>query len=105
RVFGAPVNRSRMLQSGRQVSGALDPADGKLDDDSHFEVYYVELAAGQRVTVTMRSGTFDTYLSIGAQGATSAAESNDDFEDGSTDSRVELTATSAGTYVIIANSL
>lgn len=105
RVFGAAVNRQRMLQPARLVSGSLDANDGKLDDDSFFEVHYIELAAGQKVTVTMRSGAFDTYLSIGAHGASEAAETNDDFEEGSTDSRVELTASTAGTYVIIANSL
>lgn len=105
RVFGAPVNRSRMLQPGNMVRSALDAGDGKLDDDSYYEAYYIELAAGQTVTVTMRSSSFDTYLSIAPHGASEAAESNDDFEEGSTDSRVELRASSAGTYVIITNSL
>ncbi len=105
RVLGMPVNSARMLQSGRQVSGNLDASDGKLDDDSYFEVWYVQLSAGQKVTVTMRSSAFDTYLSIGAHQGNAAAETNDDFEDGSTDSRVEYTASTAGTYVIIANSL
>lgn len=104
-VLGMPVNRSRMLQSAQQVSGSLDASDNKLTDDSYFEVYYVELAAGQTVTVTMRSGAFDTYLSIGSQGSAEAAESNDDMEEGNTDSRVTYTASTAGTYVIIANSL
>lgn len=104
-VFAMPVNRSRMLQSAQQASASLDASDNKLSDDSYFEVYYVELAAGQQVTVTMRSGAFDTYLSIAAQGSSEAAESNDDSEEGNTDSRVSFTAPSAGTYVIIANSL
>jgi hypothetical protein len=105
RVLGMPVNNQRMLQSGRQVSGNLDAADGKLDDDSYFEVWYVQLSAGQKVTVTMRSSGFDTFLSLGAHQGSEAAESNDDFEEGSTDSRIEFTASTAGTYVIIANSL
>lgn len=104
-VLGEPVNRTRMLQSGQEVNGALDASDRKLSDNSYFDVYYVALAAGQQVTVTMRSGAFDTYLSIGAHGASEAAETNDDIEEGNTDSRVIYTAPSAGTYVIIANSL
>jgi hypothetical protein len=104
-VFGMPVNRARMLQSAQQASGSLDASDNKLSDDSYFEAYYVELAAGQQVTVTMRSGAFDTYLSIAPQGSSEASESNDDMEEGNTDSRVTLTAAAAGTYVIIANSL
>lgn len=105
RVLGMPVNNQRMLQSGRQVSGSLDASDGKLDDDSFFEVWYVQLSAGQKVTVTMRSGSFDTFLSIGAHQGNEAADTNDDFEENSTDSRLEFTANNAGTYVIIANSL
>lgn len=101
----ARVDPARMLRSGQSVSGVLDASDSKLDDDSYFELYYVELAAGQQMSVTMRSSAFDTYLSIGAHGATEPAESNDDIEEGDTDSRIDFTAPSAGTYVIIANSL
>ena len=104
-VFSEPVNRSRMLQSGQQMSGALDASDRKLNDDSYFDVFYVALAAGQQLSVTMRSGSFDTFLTLGAFGATEATDSNDDIEEGNTDSRIEFMATSSGTYVIIANSL
>jgi len=104
RVLGMPVNNQRMLQSGRQVSGTLDASDGKLNDDSYFEVWYVQLSAGQKVTVTMRSSSFDTFLSIGAHQGNEAADTNDDYEENSTDSRLEFTASTAGTYVIIANS-
>jgi hypothetical protein len=104
-ALATPSSSARMLQSGRQVGGTLDSGDPKLDDDSHYETWFVNLSAGQRITVTMRSSAFDTYLSIGKSGGSERDESNDDFESGSTDSQLEFTAPSAGTYVVIANSL
>lgn len=105
RVLATAVDGARMLQSGRQVSGSLDSQDSKLDDDSYYETWFVNLSEGQRITLSMRSSAFDTYLSIGKAGGAEAEENNDDFESESTDSQLEYTAASAGTYVIVANSL
>jgi hypothetical protein len=104
-VLSAPVNSARMIQSGRTVTSSLGADDGKLPDDSYVEAYYVQVAAGQRLTVTLRSGAFDTFLQVAPHGSTETPETNDDIEDGNTDSRVVLTAPQSGTYVIIANSL
>jgi hypothetical protein len=104
-VLAAPVNNSRMIASGRTITSSLGADDSKLPDDSYVEAYYVQLSAGQRLSVTMRSGAFDTFLQVAPHGATEALETNDDMEDGNTDSRVELTASQGGTYVIVANSL
>lgn len=104
-VLAAPVNSARMIASGRTVRSSLGSGDPKLPDDSYIEAYYVQVTAGQRLTVTMRSGAFDTFLQVGPHGSSEQPEVNDDIEDGDTDSRIVLTAPQSGTYVIIANSL
>ncbi len=104
-VLSAPVNSARMIASGRTVTSSLGTDDPKLPDDSYIEAYYVQVNAGQRLTVTLRSGAFDTFLQVAPHGSTEAPETNDDIEEGNTDSRVVLTASQSGTYVIIANSL
>lgn len=104
-VLAAPVNSARMIASGRTITSSLDAGDPKLPDESFIEAYYVRVNAGQRLTVTMRSGSFDTFLQVAPHGSSEQPETNDDIEDGNTDSRVVLTAAQSGTYVIIANSL
>lgn len=99
-----PVDNARRVSVGGSASGSLDTGDGKLSDDSHFELWYLDLRAGQRVAISMQSSAFDAFLHVGRHGSSSSLETDDDGA-GGTDAQVTLTATSAGTYVIIANSL
>ena len=46
----------------QNYSGDLGPGDNKLTDDEYYDTYYENFTAGQRVTVTMRSSDFDSYL-------------------------------------------
>lgn len=83
------------------LASAGERNSGELRDGSYFEDYPLELAAGEAVTVTMRSVEFDTYLLVLRDEEILA--SNDDWGEG-TDSRITFTAPSAGTYVFRANS-
>jgi serine protease Do len=94
----------RPLPVGNRQSSSLDASDPTLDDGSHVEVWALELQAGQQVSVTMRSSEFDTMLLMMQVDNQSFTAENDDFEDGSTDSRISFRAPATGTYAILANS-
>jgi len=94
----------RPLPIGSRQSSALDAGDPTLDDGSHVELWALELQAGQQVTVTMRSGDFDTVLLMMQTDNPQVSAENDDFEDGSTDSRITFRAPATGTYALLANS-
>lgn len=103
-ILAMPVSRDRAIALGETRTSSLDGSDGLRDDDSLFEAWYFEGRAGQRVSFTMRSSTFDTYLLVGRQGASAHIDSDDDGG-GGTDSQIESTLPADGWYVIIANSL
>lgn len=94
----------RPLTAGTRHSSSLDANDATLDDGSHVELWAMELQAGQQVTVTMRSSAFDTMLLMMQVDNTSFNAENDDFEDGSTDSRISFRAPATGVYAFLANS-
>ncbi len=103
-ILALPVARDKAIAMGETRSSSLDSSDRLREDDSHFEAWYFEGRAGQRVAFTMRSSTFDTYLVVGQQGASSTLGSDDDGG-GGTDSQLNVTLPADGWYVIIANSL
>lgn len=94
----------RPLTAGTRHSSSLDANDPTLDDGSHVELWAIELQAGQQVTVTMRSSAFDTMLLMMQVDNTSYNAENDDFEEGSTDSRISFRAPATGVYAFLANS-
>lgn len=94
----------RPLPIGSRQSSSLDANDPTLGDGSHVELWALELQAGQQVTVTMRSREFDTMLHMVQADDPQFTAENDDFEDGSTDSRITFRAPAAGVYGILANS-
>ena len=79
--------------------------DRALGDGSYFEAWFFEGRAGQRITVTMRSGAFDTFLAVGRHNG-DVIDTNDDYESGnSTNSQVSISLPADGIYMIRANSL
>lgn len=95
----------RPLPVGSRQSSSLDASDPTLGDGSYVELWALELQAGQQVSVTMRSGDFDTMLMMMQVDDESFEAENDDFEDNSTDSRITFRAPATGVYAILANSL
>jgi hypothetical protein len=89
------------------VAGALDGEltddDPRIpDDDSPYDAYPVELAAGWQIDVQMTSTDFDAYLwLVGPDG--SALVQDDDGGEG-TNARFTHAVTATGTHVIRANS-
>ena len=104
-----PAPAPRAIRSGQAVTGTLAEGDPMADDDSFYDAYVYTARAGERLTITMASDAFDTYLVIGRMvaGQFEPIESNDDApgESDGTNSRLEITLPQAGQYVIRANSL
>ncbi len=91
---------------GQTVNGELQESDMKLADNSYADEYRFEGRAGDRIVITLRSAAFDSYLTWGTgQGTAFASTGTDDDGAGGTDSRLQVTVPSSGTYTIRANSL
>ena len=95
----------RAVTAGQTLAGRLSASSPTLSDGSHYDTYYYDARAGDRIYVTMTSTDFDTYLRWGREqgGSFEATEFNDDGG-GGTNSRLELTIPTAGRYAIQANS-
>ncbi|HEX2079471.1 MAG TPA: caspase family protein [Longimicrobium sp.] len=92
------------IASGQSVNGSLARTDPQLADSSYYDTYTYQGRQGERITVSMSSSAFDTYLSIGqvVDGRYREVANNDDAD--GTNSVMEVTLPTAGTYQIRANS-
>lgn len=87
-----------LVTAGRSVEGRLGPDDPRAPDGAYYHSYLYVASAGDRIVITMRSPDFDTYLSWGR--ADPDYDQHDDDSGGGTDSRLVVTASASGTYVI-----
>jgi S1-C subfamily serine protease len=84
------------------VQGALQRGDAEFSDGGYFDLYTFQARRGQRLTVTLRSTDFDTYVRL------AHARTRDDLDwlgeddDGGigTNSRLSITAPEDGEYWI-----
>lgn len=100
---GAMGGSGNTLRYGQTVNGELTDADRTLEDGSKFDEYTFTGNAGDRIVISMGSGTFDTYLKLLSPSGDEVA-SNDDRADGDTDSEISVTLPSSGTFKIWANA-
>ncbi|HEX8392911.1 MAG TPA: DUF4344 domain-containing metallopeptidase [Longimicrobium sp.] len=105
-LYAAPAHAQQPIRAGQTISGQLTSSDPKLGDDSFYDLYVYRGRPGERITITLMSSAFDTYLGGGATQAL-ALEGGDTDDDGAggTNSRLLATVGSSGTYVIRVNSL
>lgn len=105
-VAAAPAMAQSTIRPGETVRGSLSASDWSLDDGSFYDCFNLQAQAGQRISVTLRSGDFDAYLAVmeGANCASDEAAETDDDGAGGTDSLVRITL-GEGRYSIRANSL
>jgi Putative metallopeptidase len=102
---GGATGGGSTLRAGQTVSGALSSSDGRLTDDSYFDLYEYRGQAGESIVVTLRSSDFDAYLQGGpASGADISVEDSDDDGAGGTDARLSATVGASGVYRVRANS-
>lgn len=87
-----------------QEQGVLDSTASVLESDgSLYREYTFQGTVGQRVTITMESSDFDTYLIlVGPDGE--AIEQNDDISESDLNSQIITTLPGAGEYRVIANA-
>jgi hypothetical protein len=95
------------LVPGQPVRGQLSDGDLTLDDGEYFQVYSIELQAGDRVRLTLRSGDFDAFLGLfGDDMPAGCGEgcSYDDDSGGGTDAMLRITAPADGMYQVLVTS-
>lgn len=89
------------LAYGTVVQGGIDNRDPRDDQERGYDSYVFSGIEGNRVQIIARSGDFDTFLRIGAaDGEFSALASDDDGLGEGTDSRLNFTLPSTGSYVV-----
>lgn len=87
---------------GDAVTGTLVEGDSRTPDSGLMDRFTIDLQAGTRVDITMRSSVFDAYLVggfLGADGFEEIAVDDDGLGEG-LDSRLRFTAAEAGRYEI-----
>lgn len=89
---------------GAEVRGRLEEGDARTrgGDAYRYDDYRVQLRAGQRLQVEMRSSDFDAYLEIYAEGRTSgdSLASDDDGAGSGANARLRFTPESDGVYIV-----
>ena len=101
---GAP----RPIRVGETVTGSLAETDAILeDDDTFYDSYILTGRPGQRLSIEMKSDSFDTFLNLGRMtGGEFVSKSTDDDGAGEgTNSRMRVTLDEEGEYVLRANSV
>ncbi|MDB4949085.1 MAG: peptidase [Gemmatimonadetes bacterium] len=101
-----PAPAPAPIRIGQVVSGTLDDRDPQADDDAFYDLYRFAGHAGDKVTITMRADSFDTFVALGRldNGQFTEMETADDGADG-TNSKLEITLTGEGEYAVRATSL
>jgi hypothetical protein len=106
RAPGPTTATAHPIEPNTEVTGTLDDNDPTGDDGSFYDYWTYEGHAGERLRITMSSEAFDTYVSIGKvqNGTFDEIASNDDGPEG-TNSLLEVTLPTTGTYTIRAKAL
>ena len=86
------------------VASSLTADDCSAFDGSRYDEWSFAGTAGQTMTITMSSTSFDTLLMLLDPSGNPVAQ-NDDASTSGTDSRLTFTLDSSGTWTIVANSL
>jgi S1-C subfamily serine protease len=91
------------ITAGQTVSGELTPRDYQISDGSYADAWVYQGRAGERITVTLRSGDFDAFAVVDEPDG--PLRESDDDDAGGTDAQVTLTLPRTGRYLIVANTI
>ena len=91
------------IQLGKTVSGQITTADVLRDDKTYTDGFWYNAQAGETVTITQRSGDFDSWLILDDPNG-ETYKYNDDGG-GGRDARIVFTFPHAGRYMILANNV
>lgn len=102
---GPPLLVGQPITLGQTVEGALEDGDSSNDDGQRADAYSFAGTEGQRVTITLSSDAFDTYLELFGDdaesgGGRSLLASDDDGAGEGTNSRLSATLPTTGQYTI-----
>ncbi|MFL5540713.1 MAG: trypsin-like peptidase domain-containing protein [Longimicrobiaceae bacterium] len=105
---GSVTDLTRMqlprITAGQTVSGRLSSDDFlRTDDQTFVDGYLYSGRAGERLTITLRSSAFDSWLVF--DDPNGPMRETDNNGAGGRDSRITVTLPHDGNYVIIANSM
>ena len=81
-------------------AGRLDSGDKVLQGHGYSDEYYLTLKVGQHIIVELTSADFDTFLKV--EKPDESYEENDDYNDETSISRLEVFAAANGEYRIFA---
>lgn len=102
-VDQAAAAQARAITLGETVTASLDDSDFTLDDGEYADSYRFEGLRGQRLSFTMESEEFDTYLALTLPDG--SREANDDRAGlENTNSWLPITLPEDGSYILTATS-
>jgi hypothetical protein len=90
------------INTGENRQGRLETGDQQMNDGTWADVWQFNGAAGQMVTIELRSEEFDTYAQLLDPQSNRLAEDDDSL--GDLDSRITFTLPVTGTYKIVVNN-
>ncbi|HEU4885645.1 MAG TPA: PPC domain-containing protein [Longimicrobium sp.] len=95
------------LRIGQSVTGQIAESDPAMYQRGRFKVYQFQASPGRRYIATLESDAFDAYLTLARTvgGITDHMLTDDDGSGEGTGSRLRFTVPTAGTYLILAQSL
>ncbi|HVG44651.1 MAG TPA: trypsin-like peptidase domain-containing protein [Longimicrobium sp.] len=92
------------IAAGQTVNGQLSSSDFlRTDDNTYADGFMYAGRAGERLTVTMRSGAFDSWVVV--DDPNGPLREHDDDGAGGNDARLTVTLPHDGNYLIVANSV
>jgi hypothetical protein len=94
--------RSATIAVGETKDGVLEPGDDVSADGPYQDRWFLDLKAGSRVRVEMRSADLDSYLTV--LGPDGRVLGSDDDGGGGRDAAVSLRAPVSGRYTVVATS-
>lgn len=100
----AGTTTPRTIAAGVPVSGTFTPDDPSLTDGSHYQLWRYSGRAGERLTVLMTSGEFESYLYFSSAVSGALVEIARDDGSAGRDAHLEVELPADGEYLIAANA-
>lgn len=104
---GSRPTAGRVLAASQSFAGELDASDPEWTDNTYYELWRYYGRAGERLTITMRSPSFNSYMQYGSMNGNEFSYlggSTSNTIGGQQETVLDVTLPSTGEYGIRANS-